>query len=245
MPGRGLGARAVRPELGQRAAVVAAEHDVRGVGLPGGGIDVVPVAVVRAERVAAPRARPDVERARRRGDRGSALRRITVERVALVPGGRRRPRASAARPGRSGRRRRRPAARSPRTWPQCGPTNDCTLPGLRDAVLRHDAGERERLPAVRVAHLRPGLGHDERRVRPACRSDPRSGAARARRPRARARCTPPRCGSRAQPASRPPSRRSRGGSRATLERRDELVERLLEARGIASSGGAGGGTRRS
>ena len=60
--GRGLGVRAVGPELGDDAGVVRGVDAVRGVGLAGGGVDRVALVVVGAQRPIAARGGRDVNR---------------------------------------------------------------------------------------------------------------------------------------------------------------------------------------
>ena len=62
--GRRLGAGAVGPELGHEAGEVGSPDDVGGIRRAGGRVEVVAVAVVRAERVVAASARADVDRRR-------------------------------------------------------------------------------------------------------------------------------------------------------------------------------------
>ena len=190
----------------------------------------MPVTVVRSERVAALCAGPDVDRHAASGiEVGAAA--DDGERVALVP----RPDAAASSfggaarvdrdAGVGGRQREAPHVAPVR------PDERLHASGLRDAVLRHDAGERERLPAVRVAHLRPRFLDHERRVgRLVGRIRVAERLVRAVLPTALD------VGRR----DAVPERGRRIALRLDvvdavaepLQRRDELVERLLEPRGI-------------
>ncbi len=184
------------------------------VRLAGRRVHGVARAVVRAERVVAARARADVDRravarvelaaVADHLDRGLA--RTRHRRLAVARGG---GPGSIGSPVGATR-----AARSRVTWPQCGPTNRCTLPGIGRpfwATIWSSASGCQRFGS-RISV--PGLS------RPAARSQAgspgrRSAGARSSRRSARTRSRRRRCDCRAPPASRLRCSRSRSGSRAT------------------------------
>ena len=244
VPGRRLG-RGPSAQNSARARAKSPRSDhVGAYGSPVAGFDVVPVAVVRAERVVAERARADVDRdAVARIELAAAAdhvdRRLLVRRVGRRP-------SRGGGPGIDRRPRRRGrAARRRCTWPQCGPTNRCTLPGIGRpfwATIWASASGCQRFGS-RIC--RPGLGHDQRRVDGSVVGVGVPLLPRASRRRARTRSRPRRCGCRAPPASRP----------RVLDVVDPVAERLHRRRRArrtspaapppASSATAGCGRRRS
>ncbi len=160
VPGRRLGLRAIGPELGHDPAEVGARDDLRLVWLSGDRVDVVAVAVVRAERVVTDRAGRDVDRRRVRGVQlaGEA---DDLDRLLLVcVAAELRWRAGIHRytvgsTGRDGERADMTPVRTNRLL-------DAVR--HRDAVLADHVLELERLPVVRIDHADRIAGDDERRI---------------------------------------------------------------------------------
>jgi hypothetical protein len=148
MTRRGLRGRPVGPELSEDTVEVTAKHDVRLVRLAGYRVLRVPVAVVRTERVVAECPGTDVDR--------HAVGRIELTAVSDdLDGGllelvvylelRRVPRVD--RRALCGTRECKRADLAP-----VRPDETLHVAGDREAVLRHELRERERLPEVRIGH---------------------------------------------------------------------------------------------
>ena len=159
-----LGVRTVRPELDDRAVVIALPHDVRGVRATRDGIRRMTVTIVRPQIVGADRTRRNVHhRVARCIEEAAVTEHLDglrpVERVG----------------GRVTQTRRRPGIDGRARCAACGNGEGSHMAPVRrdgllnavrqhDAVLAEHARDLERLPSVRVDQRDPRFRYDKRRI---------------------------------------------------------------------------------